>query len=299
MGKFSVCSPHYSELADDNESLCCNFKTPAEKEAERNMEPQDVVHFASMRSVKKFQFLLGILLLVYGLLLVFSPEYMAFKLFIGKEYMQDQGFVTTVEDEKEETLVRHIVDELNVQKEAVEEEAQASDTLAMTILKNLLGPDVNPTTKQVIVANQAAREAEFQLKQLEKQHDEKHKAARAQGAASIPFQQFCRLYGSIVIAVALHALTTVTINYEANCSVAQMYIFFYGAQSIALLMAVMPIVKVDNTITTIISSSWDLKLLLLLFACCCAFWVWMYQRLRVAAPHVSSIMGILNNDVEK
>lgn len=291
---FVFCSPHYNELGDDSEPKCCNFKTPVEKHAERQMEPAEKSHFVSLRLPKKVQFLAGMVLLVYGLLLVFSPEYMAYHLFLGKEYMQEQGFSKTALQHAQEVEARNQVEHLQMQEELAEEENKASDTLAMSILENLLGPNVNPTKQQMLVASQAAREAELQLKHLEQLHDEVQREARSRGEASIPFQQFSRLYGSVIIAIALHALGTATIIYQVNCNMALFYISFYSTQTVAMLMAVMPIVKVDDTITTVISSSVLLKFLLVVMALMCAFWVWIYQRLRVAGPYAESIRNTLD-----
>lgn len=283
------CSPHYNELEDDTESRCCNFKTPEEKKIERGLEPAELPHFRALRAPKKVQLLAGVALVVYGLLLVFAPEYMAYHLFMGKEYMQDQGFLKTELQRAQEIEAHNQLERLQMEEGLAEQESKASDTLAMSILENLLGPGVNPTKQQMFVASQAAKEAELQLKHLEQLHEEVQREARAKGSASIPFQQFSRLYGAVVLAVGIHGISTVTILYHVNCSMALFYVGFYGAQAVAMLMAVMPVVKVDDTITTVISSSWLLKTLLLTTALMCGIWVWLYQRLRVAAPHIHAI----------
>lgn len=291
---FVFCSPHYNALEDETESRCCNFKTPMEKQAERQLEPHELPHFRALRAPKKVQFLAGIALIIYGLLLVFSPEYMAYHLFMGKEYMQEQGFMKTELQRAQEVEAQNHLEQLQMEEDIAKQEGEASNTLAMSILESLLGPDVNPTKQQMFVASQAAKEAELQLKHLEQLHDEVQREARAKGASSIPFQQFSRLYGAVVLAIGLHGVSTVTILYHVNCSLALFYIGFYGAQSVAMLMAVMPVVKVDNMITTVISSSWLLKLLMITMALMCALWVWLYQRLRVAGPLVPTITHSLD-----
>lgn len=296
MSGLVFCSPHYAELGDDNESRCCNFKTKRQKDAERQMDRADVMHFTALRLPSKVQFLQGIVMLVFGLLLVFSAEFMAYSLFMGEEYMQEQGMIITHDQALEEIQARDTLEQLQLQETMAEEEARASDTIVMNILTAILGPDVNPTTRQKQIAQQAAHEAQLRLQHIESVHEEVVNEQRAKATASIPFQQFSRLYGAVVIAVAVHALCTCTIDYSVNCTHALLYIGFFMAQAVALLMAVMPVVKVDDNITTIISSNWLLKVVLLATAVMCGVWVWLYQRLRIAKPYISAIMDAFQED---
>lgn len=290
---FAFCSPHYEALGDDTEPRCFNFKTPAEKQAERQMEPTEISHFRSMQLPKKIQLISGMALLLYGLLLVFSPEYMAYHLFMGKEYMKDQGFATSDLQTAQEIEARNRLEYLQLQEKAIIEENDAFDERVVNMAETILNSGVNTAKQQMLAASQAVREAELQLAHMEQLRTQTQKEMRARGEASIPFQQFSRFYGSLIIAVALHAISTVSLDYHVNCNMALFYISFYSTQAVAMLLAIMPIVKVENTITTVISSSLLLKALLIVTALMCAVWVWVYQKLKVASPHVKSILQTL------
>ena len=310
LGGAAFCSPEYAELQDETESRCCNFKTKREKMVERSMGRHLVPHYNSIRAPKKVQFIAAICLLVYGFALTFAPEYMAFNLFLGEEYMRDEGFDMTADQAQQELNAQILLEQTQLQKELLAVGAEKdSNPMLMNILQTIMAPEAKileslissdddddkkkspaeTQQQQLILAAKAAKEAEVELRRLELEHEKERREARARGTASMPFQQFSRLYGSVVMAIAIHGLSTVTTDYTTNCSVSQFYIIFYGSQAVAMLMAVMPIVKVDGAITTVISSSWLLKCLMCLMAFSCAFWVWIYQRLRVAGSHIDEI----------